>query len=578
MPSLQDFSAIHSHIERIKKETDKDSADAFYFFVMNLILGLQDDEIEDAITDSSYLNKLGAEGGYDRGIDAVWIDTSETTPEIHFFNCKYTTTFKKTDNHFPSGEIDKIVNFLNALLSQNDELPKTVNPVLRSKVEEIWGFYESARNPHYVIHLCANFYNGLIKDEKLRFEQEINKHSYFDIQYHLMQDMVSLITKKGKKTVNAKLKGVDRNNFLKSDGDIRALIVNVDARDLIRIVLDDKDIRNEAYLTDYEKLKDHSILEDAFEDNVRVYLRQRSRVNRNIKKTVLSPKNDHFFYFNNGITITCDKFEYPRTQSGPLIELSNLQVVNGSQTIHALYEAFLEDSSKFEFVDILCRIYETSNTDLSTNIAEYTNSQNPVSSRDIRAIDYAQQKLEAEFSAKGLFYERKKSQHTGQPKNKRIDAEKIGQVLFAFYNRMPAEAKNKKRLIFAEKYEDIFNDDVNAEKALLAYRLFERIEESKNNKKLELLKLDEKKYNEESFILHASYYVLFVLAELSDMNDIDLILDNIDQIWAQYGSAVAILEKAIRKEKESLGRQKDTYTHARFFVSNRPKTYISKLI
>ncbi len=570
MPSLQDYSTVKSHVEKIQADLKKDPQDAFYFFALNLILGLQDDEIEDSITDNSYLAKIGSRSGHDRGIDAVYVDTSDVKPIVHLFNCKYTQIFEKTDSHFPSAEIDKIVNFLNGLLGKDKELTNTVNPVLASKVEEIWELHQTI-NPNYKIHLCANLYNGLIKDEKLRFEREVHIHSNFEIEYHLMDEFVDLLTKKDKQTINAKFKGIDRNNFEKTDGDIRALIVNVDARDLIRIVLDDEEIRNSADIDDYDKLKNYNILEDAFEDNVRVYLRQRSRVNRNIKNTVLSSDNHRFFYFNNGITITCDMYEYPKTQRSPLIELTNLQVVNGSQTIHALYEAFLENSDQLEFVDLLCRIYETKSSNLSTNIAEYTNSQNPVSSRDIRSIDYAQQKLESEFLAKGLYYERKKNQYSGQPRNLRIDAEKAGQVLFAFYNKMPAEAKNKKRLIFAEKYEDIFNDSANADKVMLPYMLFEKIEDAKNRRKAVILSLPDNEYEEESFILYASYYLLYFLGEMSDDRGIERRSTNLDEIWNLYPEAVKILRQLVKNEKSFLSGHKDSYTHAKFFVSSRPK-------
>jgi AIPR protein len=478
MPSLQDFSTINSHVSRIKDDLNKEPQDVFYYFVLEIILGLQDDEIEDSITDSDYLIKNGKGGGHDRGIDAIYIDDSDVKPVVHFFNCKYTNEFEKISNNFPSGEIDKIVNFVNALISRDDALATTVNPVLFAKVEEIWKIFQIV-NPNFEIHLCANLYQGLTPDEKSRFEREINVHSNFVIRYHLIDEYVSLLTRRGKRFVNAKFKGIDKNNFEKSDGDIRALIVNIDARDLVRIVLDNEEIRNKVDISNYEDLTQFNILEDAFEDNVRVYLRQRSRVNRNIKNTILSDDNHRFFCFNNGITITCDKFTYPKTQRSPLIELENLQVVNGSQTIHTLYEAFQENQEQLENVDLLCRIYETRSGELSTNIAEYTNSQNPAISRDIRSIDYAQQKLESELLTKNLYYERKKNQYAGQPRSSRIDAEKLGQVLFAFYNKMPAEAKNKKRLIFAEKYEEIFNDNINADRALLAYRLFEKIEEYK---------------------------------------------------------------------------------------------------
>jgi len=95
-------------------------------------------------------------------------------------------------------------------------------------------------------------------------------------------------------------------------------------------------------LPNYSVLKEYPVLEDAFEDNVRIYLKQRSKINRNIKETALSDDAYRFFYYNNGITITCSHFEYPKRVRNPIIELENLQIVNGSQTIHALHDAFKE--------------------------------------------------------------------------------------------------------------------------------------------------------------------------------------------------------------------------------------------
>ena len=79
-----------------------------------------------------------------------------------------------------------------------------------------------------------------------------------------------------------KIKGIDRGYFEKSDGNIRALIVNVDARDLIRIVLDDEVVRNKADMNDseYEGIKSFQVLEDAFDNNVRTYLKK-SSINKN---------------------------------------------------------------------------------------------------------------------------------------------------------------------------------------------------------------------------------------------------------------------------------------------------------
>jgi hypothetical protein len=165
-----------------------------------------------------------------------------------------------------------------------------------------------------------------------------------------MPNFVANLTRQGKQTVNARLRAIDQNLFEKADGDIRALIVNIDARELLRIVTNDEQIRKDVSVQDYQVLNNYSILEDAFEDNVRVYLKQRSKINKTIKETALSDDAYRFFYYNNGITITCSHFEYPKKVRNPIIELENLQIVNGSQTIHALFDAFREKDDNFEHI------------------------------------------------------------------------------------------------------------------------------------------------------------------------------------------------------------------------------------
>jgi AIPR protein len=566
MPSLQDFSLIHTSIQKYKKDfgLELDSS-AFSYFVLSLILGLQDDEIGDAITDNNLLREISKSSGHDRGIDALHIDYEDVSekPKIYFFNLKYTSQFQKTKNNLPSAEIDKIIGFVNDLMAQEEAMKNSVNQILYDKVEEIWKIFEET-NPSFVVYMCANYYQGLEKLEKERFERAISRHSNFEVKYYLIEDLIGLIQRKSRRRIDAKLRAIDKNLFEKSDGDVRALIVNIDARDLIRIVLDDDLIRNDTGLTDYSQLKRYSILEDAFEDNVRVYLKQRSKINRNIKKTALSDENHRFFYFNNGITMTCDKFEYPKTIRSPIIEITNIQIVNGSQTIHALHEAFLEDLSKFEDIEILCRIYETKNQILSTSIAEYTNSQNPVKSRDVRSIDFVQQKLEQEFIVKGLYYERKRNQHADQDKKLRIDAEKAGQVLMAFYNEMPREAKNRKRFIFGEKYDEIFSDEITAEKVLLPYRIFEKIEEEKANLKQGLSS------TEDSFILYSSYYILYIISKLAQKRSVSL---EMDAVWSLYPEAIITIRKIIEIEQET---QRDKLSYSAFFNTEKPKKIYEK--
>lgn len=571
MATFQDFSLIRTKVQKYATDFGfKDDSNAFYHLILDLILGLQDDEVEDSVTDSYYLEITGKTPGKDRGIDAVYIEEGndvDEKPKVHLFNFKYTNDFKKITRHYPSSEIDKILSFLQDLMHKEEKILKeTVNAFLYSKVEEIWSIFE--RNPSFVIYLCGNCEQGLTEEERRRFEKKINEYSNFEIKYYLFKDLVDLIAKGRKRKVNAKLKAIDKNFFEKSDGDLRALIADIDARELIRVVVDDDIIRNNTDLTDYDDLKNYGILEDTFEDNVRVYLK-RSKINRNIKKTALSDESYRFFYFNNGITITCDKFTYLKGVRTPTIELENIQVVNGGQTIHALYEAFVEDSSKFVDIEILCRIYETKNSILSTSIAEYTNSQNPVGSRDVRSIDFVQQKLEKEFLAIEYYYERKRNQYVEKPKHLRLDAEKAGQVLMSFYNGMPLEAKNRKRFIFGERYEEIFNNDINAEKVLLPYQLFDKIEEEKRR-----IKSDNLLYKEKYYILYSSYYILYILGELARKQSIELILSNISRIQDLYSLALGILEKVIERERSL--KHKDWSSDIAFLKTVQAKRLIDQ--
>jgi len=579
-PNIQDFSTVDTNLGKIKEDQNlRSKIEAFYFFVMDLLLNLQDDEIKDSITDTSFLSGEHKDAGHDRGIDAIFIEQTETKNKIHLFNFKYAETFEKTKSFFPAKEIDKIVTFLNALLSKDKGYLKGSNLVLCSKIETIWEIYET-ENPDYVLHICSNYYNSFESSEKERFEREINKNSNFEIKYHLINELVNLLTKKGKINVNAKISAIDKQFFEKTDGDVKALIVNVDVVDLLRICSEKEDLRTQPCLEDRNALKVAPILEDVFEDNVRIYLKQRSKINRNIKNTALSNEGHRVFYYNNGITITCEHVEYPSgNRRSPIIELTNLQVVNGSQTIHALHEAFLEDSSKFDDMTILCRIYETRNKQLSTKIAEYTNSQNPVNSRDIRSIDYIQLKLEKELEAVNYFYERKKNQYSGKPKEKRLDAEKVGQVIMSLFNQMPSEAKDKKRIIFAEKYDEIFNDNMNADKVLIAVLLFRKIEAEKNKLKDRILSSDHpsfEEYEENAPLFFSSYWILYLLGKIGEIKKIKIVKENLDKLWGSYDIAARVVIDIWNEEKAEIGDHYK-YSFEHFFKKTKPMEHIDRI-
>ena len=109
---------------------------------------------------------------------------------------------------------------------------------------------------------------------------------------------------------------------------------------------------------------------ELFEENVREFLGTQG-INNGIIKTLQSPTDrENFFYYNNGITLICEKCETLRGSEVPSgsdgvrnqyeFKLKNPQIVNGCQTINSIAEVLshcnvdeLYEEYKKTFVTIL---------------------------------------------------------------------------------------------------------------------------------------------------------------------------------------------------------------------------------
>lgn len=560
MITLADFSLVDSAVEMVQNEMNLNTrSNAFYFTILDLMYSIQEDEIDDSITDNFYLKSRGRSSGHDRGIDAIYIDTSKSRTEINLFNCKYAGEFRIAKNNFPSGEIDKIISFFKDLLMQEEEAFNNCNSSLKQKVNEIWEIYKT-ENPIINLYFMSNHIIGMEESEFKRIKFALNKMKV-NVFEKVIKDFVEDLCTKEKITINGKFRAIGKEFFSKSTGDLKSLICSIDARDLIRLVINNDDIRGNCDFNKYEEFRDYEILEDAFDDNVRIYLKQSNKINKNIKDTALSSERERFFFFNNGITLTCSKLEYT-DRTSPVVELEDIQVVNGSQTIHSLYEGIKEDDTFLEDVNLLIRIYETKKTELVGKIAEYTNSQTEVKSRDIRAIDTLQIKLDNEFKIKNYYYERKKNQYQGQDKSKRIDLEKVGQVLLTYYNSMPLEAKNKKSIIFGSMYEEIFDEHITFDRIMVPYQLYQKIEIYKETWKAN----DGDVNGANGHLAYTSYLILYLLNKFSEINGVSSELTNIDTLITSYQNAIDLIKTVTDAEKSTRGEQFNIYS---FFKSKK---------
>lgn len=162
------------------------------------------------------------------------------------------------------------------------------------------------------------------------------------------------------------------------------------------------------------------------EQNVRVFLQARSKVNKGIKNT-LDVEPEMFFAYNNGITATATSVETGATETGVAItRLRNLQIVNGGQTTASIHEASRRpgcDMAKV-FVQMKLSIIEPARAvEIVPRISEYANSQNKINAADffanhpfhVRMEDFSRRvhapAEEGVFRQSKWFYERARGQY-----------------------------------------------------------------------------------------------------------------------------------------------------------------------
>ncbi|MCJ0871525.1 AIPR family protein [Streptomyces sp. AP-93] len=124
-----------------------------------------------------------------------------------------------------------------------------------------------------------------------------------------------------------------------------------------------------------------------------------------------------FWYFNNGITVLCDRVDKAvrsvrAPQQKPLtLTLHNASVVNGAQTVRAVADAMANDNAAAE-AKISVRIIVTQQAEeFASETTRATHRQNSVSDRDFITLDPVQGDIMDEMRAElGLEYEVQRSE------------------------------------------------------------------------------------------------------------------------------------------------------------------------
>ena len=120
------------------------------------------------------------------------------------------------------------------------------------------------------------------------------------------------------------------------------------------------------------------------EQNVRVFLQTRGKVNKGIRVT-LENEPSMFFAYNNGITATAEEVDIVDDGGRLLLQrLKNFQIVNGGQTTASIHVALRNKVDvSLTFVQMKLSVVDPERaTQLVPKISEFANSQNRVNAAD----------------------------------------------------------------------------------------------------------------------------------------------------------------------------------------------------
>lgn len=164
------------------------------------------------------------------------------------------------------------------------------------------------------------------------------------------------------------------------------------------------------------------------EQNVRVFLQARGKVNKGIRNTLVNEPN-MFLPYNNGISATAEAVETRERGDGiEIAGITNLQIVNGGQTtasVHAAKRA-KTDLSRVYVQMKLSVIPAEAAVSVVPKISEYANTQNRVNAADffanhpfhIRIQDMSRRMFapspDGSFKKTKWFYERARGQYADE--------------------------------------------------------------------------------------------------------------------------------------------------------------------
>ena len=416
-------------------DKDKQRSAAFVLLVLQTVLGLDDEEALDGVV----------EGSDDFGIDAVYFQEPEDGEiAITLIQGKYRQSLEGI-HAFPENSIAKMIAAVGALFDPAREL--TLNPRLRSRIEEVRSFVAQGAIPR-VLAIAAN--NGERWSVQAQQRIDAATHDFHDqVEWKHIGPKALLGLLQQRRPINESLQLVGT--------------ATVETFDFRRVLIGRCPVGELARLADVHG-------DQLFEKNIRRYLGlAANRVNQRMAGTLREvDERRNFYFYNNGITITCSQFRYNALQQGNWqVQVDDLQIVNGGQTARTVQKV-AEAGGTLDNADVLVRIYELppDDDDFVDAITLATNSQSPVDLRDLRANEPRQRALAESIRALGYRYRRKREERPVAAGE--FTSTLVAEAVLAVWRNRPHQAKFRGREHFGALYDTIFTPELNGAQAVIA--------------------------------------------------------------------------------------------------------------
>ncbi|NCR07047.1 MAG: abortive phage resistance protein [Microcystis aeruginosa LG13-11] len=424
---------------------------AFVYLCVKTILDLDGDDVFDCLT----------EGGGDFGVDAIHI-SEEYDGEftVSLFQAKYKHNLEGNSN-FPEEGIKSLINAINYLFNPAAKL-EHINERLLVKVEEARSLIRDGYIPQVRTIACNNGRKWNLSAQEAIERAEFGDQVTWEYVNHERLVKILQASKPVKDTLQLSGKAI------------------VEDMEFSRVLLGKISVTEIATL-----IERHG--ERLLERNIRRYLGlQGNRVNEGIRHTLTSDEKNNFYFYNNGVTLTCDSFSYNALQDGDYqVRVENLQIINGGQTCMTIFKTLTEREPDLIHQNaqafVLLRLYQLprENEGLVQRITYATNSQNPVDLKDLRANDERQKRLEMDIQQLGFNYRPQRSNTATRSTD--ITSGVAAEAVLSVWRRKPHQAKFFSREHFGKLYDTIFTDQLNGAQIVIAVQLY-RIAENRRKR------------------------------------------------------------------------------------------------